>query len=730
MVNLSFFLPMTHFFTHIRTYLLALAASAMAFVSLTPAVYAVVDIEPLRISNVEISTTDTSATITWLTNRDATGRIDYGTSAGSYAYHIETNLKDERQTISLLGLRPEEVYYFIITARDDFTEVVSFERGFETKELDDNQPPDISDVRVRYITGTTATIQWRTDEPSSSYVEYGKKSTLGSSAGNNTRTLVHDVTIKNLTIGALYHFRVKSQDEQRNIAVNEIDTFRTLITDESDKDTLIVYGAEPTPENNVNVTQTTAVIKFRTNKLAEAWIDYGIDKKYLKTIKLSEPRTFLHTYTLTNLNPGQTYYYDITVRDVFGKKIESEGYSFTTQAIERTPDNRKPRVLGISTCSANYTGNTGFYGMYYNLPESHRDMEFTKKGRSGKISTDAKGTDWYNDEYFAFDRIDNSLQFGDKFFPVPSELPGDPFHFTVHWRALMDAPTDSSYTYDFTVNNDLWVYIDGNLVIDSNNANTGSGKGTLYIEAGYHEIDIYFAERHSPTSIMTFIPDSRLQFSPLPADCSIDEVLLSKNANPTNGVVLGASNDTTHYVQPAVCNPNLGYTRITALYKSNQSPDVWAILETGQKHYITSPEAFNRYECDWSRITTVSQSKLDSIPNATLVRSPQAETVYYLYQRPQHQWLRINIPSPTVFVSYPNNYWGNIAYVDALDIMSYQNAKLVTTKSSSAIYLVQDQTKHLIPDEDTFNRYGFTWPEVVEISQEHLNSYLRGNPLN
>lgn len=194
------------------------------------------------------------------------------------------------------------------------------------------------------------------------------------------------------------------------------------------------------------------------------------------------------------------------------------------------------------------------------------------------------------------------------------------------------------------------------------------------------------------------------------------------------GQVLGTS--TVAVIdQPGNNGLNGNYTKATALYKISGKPDVYAIVN-GQKHYITSPAVFTRYGYKWSDIKTISQQELDKFPSARWLRSPDASTVYYIFQRPQGQWLKIAIPTPTVFVSYPGNYWGNVIVVDQADINAYPDASLVKTSNAPGVYLIDNGYRRLFSSAESFERRGYNWADVVIISQAHLDSFLPGSTLD
>jgi hypothetical protein len=165
------------------------------------------------------------------------------------------------------------------------------------------------------------------------------------------------------------------------------------------------------------------------------------------------------------------------------------------------------------------------------------------------------------------------------------------------------------------------------------------------------------------------------------------------------------------------------------LVKTANSPDVYALYANGFRHYITSPTSFTNYGYDYNTIRTISRAELNKYPDARLLRTPEDATVYFLSTRPNRQWLKIALPSPTALVSYPNNYWGNVLVVDTIDITSYPTARVVKTANAPAVYLLQDNKRRLFLSGDVFTGLGYKWPEVLTISNEHLGTYLEGPPI-
>jgi hypothetical protein len=71
-------------------------------------------------------------------------------------------------------------------------------------------PPVISNITRSAITTDSATIQWVTNTPSDSRVEYGLDTSYGSSMSDPTMATTHKIVLNGLSAGRIYHFRVHS----------------------------------------------------------------------------------------------------------------------------------------------------------------------------------------------------------------------------------------------------------------------------------------------------------------------------------------------------------------------------------------------------------------------------------------------------------------------------------------------------------------------------------------
>ncbi|MBN1778612.1 MAG: hypothetical protein JW816_00085 [Candidatus Buchananbacteria bacterium] len=728
-------------------------------------------IESLRIQNISVVTTDTSATISWQTNKKADGRIDYGPNTGSYPYRLDTNKKTDNQSITIYGLTPETRYFFKVTSRDEFTEVYSYEQNFKTIKAVDTTVPVISHVVAIYVTGTTATIQWVTNEPSTTEVEYGKTERYGSRAVDGRLVTVHDITIKGLGEATAYQFRVASKDKDNNAARWYNMSFRTNDTNLTDKGALTIYDVKPSSENDPDLTQTSAVVSWRTNKLASGKVYYGTSQNNLnKSISLLPPRDFVGSLGLTNLAADTVYYYRIEATDVFGRTVKSEGHSFRTKSGYNTVDvtTDSGQVLGASTQGLivylpfdegkgslaedmSYNGNDGyldptnppawatgkfatalnFSGNKQNVSVPDNDEISLRDQVSMMAWVNLNGFGSYNKIITKEDSYEILLGPNDGVLRMAIYSQG-----ASDWQWL-NTPTKPlvkgqwqlvAATYDGKV---MKLYVNGRVVAQRQYAALINDTSyPMYIGGNVVDNKEWFNGLIDDAAVFNYaLSEAEIQnvYQSGVADYLDSVGIPTQNSSPVGGQVLGVT-----YVEPQskyVCNPNLGYVKFTALYKTADSPDVWAITENNQRHYITSPDSFNQYECSWSRVKLVSNETLNSYPIASLVKGLDNSVVYHLFQRPQQKWLKLAIPSPTVFISYENNFWGNIIRINDYDLNSYPDAKLIKTADNSNIYLLEGNTKRLIPNQAVFDAYGFSQPEVVTINQIHMDSYTTGQPL-
>jgi len=185
------------------------------------------------------------------------------------------------------------------------------------------------------------------------------------------------------------------------------------------------------------------------------------------------------------------------------------------------------------------TAGASLLGTYYNLEIGHPDMQDYITGWTpGMVENILSGPrptltayghtqvnqfDWWDAQYEAFSRLDSEqdLQsnFNNDWFPVQGNLPGDPYHFAVHWEGQFYVDENKSYEYSMGSDDDSWLFIDGELVLDLGGVHAITyDQYTIDLTEGHHDIDIFFAERHTVDSAfqLNFFTDFESEPPPVP----------------------------------------------------------------------------------------------------------------------------------------------------------------------------------------------------------------------
>ena len=190
----------------------------------------------------------------------------------------------------------------------------------------DRIAPVISSVSATSLTTTGATIQWTTNENSTSQVEYGISTAYGSTTPINF-TLVgsHSVNLTSLLASTLYHFRVYSRDAANNLATSSDMTFTTVTPDTTAP---AISGISVAP-----IASTTATVSWTTNENATGKVYYATTSPVNLGTALtmgSASLTLGHSFGLTGLTASTTYYYVLESIDASSNTATTSTASFVT----------------------------------------------------------------------------------------------------------------------------------------------------------------------------------------------------------------------------------------------------------------------------------------------------------------------------------------------------------------------------------------------------------------
>jgi len=258
-------------------------------------------------------------TVSWSTDLSSTSLVEYGLD-NNYG-SVSGKLDDKTShSVTLEGLLPSTTYHFRVRSTDE-VEGVSGDYTFSTTAAPDTQGPAISAISSTNISKDGARITWTTDEDSNSLVSYGQSSAYSMAAGDrNTMVISHAVDLDRLSPSTTYHYQITSTDSVGNTA-NSSDQTLTTIADTSDP---VISDLEVR-----SVSETGAVISWKTDKQASTKINYGVDHDLASNYD-AQINSDVHVISLTGLAGGQKYYFKAVSVDEYGNSVESTEQTFTT----------------------------------------------------------------------------------------------------------------------------------------------------------------------------------------------------------------------------------------------------------------------------------------------------------------------------------------------------------------------------------------------------------------
>lgn len=216
----------------------------------------------------------------------------------------------------------------------------------------DRTPPEISSVAANSITSSEATINWITNEPSDTQIEYGLTTSYGSSTTLNTALVTnHQQTISDLSADTLYHYRVRSRDAAGNLAVSSDFTFGTLLP--SDTTAPVISAIRV-----MKITSTAGTILWTTDEASTTQIEYGLTNSYGSSTTLNTSLVTNHSQTISGLNSDTLYHYRVLSRDAAGNLSTSADFTFTTLAPPPPADTTPPVISGVTTSNLSRTDVT------------------------------------------------------------------------------------------------------------------------------------------------------------------------------------------------------------------------------------------------------------------------------------------------------------------------------------------------------------------------------------
>ena len=298
------------------------------------------------------------------------------------------------------------------------------------------------------------------------------------------------------------------QFETRDLTDTWFTTYDTTSIDSEPPVTIKTYGIPFKEEGNYHWISTSTPITLQATDMTEECA-IGVDKLYWRNTVLDIPDQdciitcqYESNVEWTEVDGGYAEIYkpeeschllEFYAVDLLGNEETINRQCFFVD--NTPPEVRKDVMEPKAEC--------GYWGEYFNLPNDHPEVEGLITGLV--LGDNPFNHDWYDEQYFSFERRDSSLEWGSGFFEVDDGLPDDPYYAAVHWNAEIWVPEEGDYEFYLKSDDDSWVYIDDTMEADLGGVHAPmETTETVHLTAGWHTIDIYHAERHKVDSWMDF----------------------------------------------------------------------------------------------------------------------------------------------------------------------------------------------------------------------------------
>jgi len=288
-----------------------------------------------EIYDLHVHTSETSAVLYWRTDEPSTTQVTYSVE-GKYSGTVSSSDYTLEHQVVLTGLEPGKEYSYKISSMDLSGNGPTLVKGGFTAGKPAEQPR-IMNLRVTAVYGHSALVEWNTDIPSISIVEYWKEGARHI-AVNDLYTYQHQMVLPGLTLETEYSFRAYSASLDADAPVeSEVHTFTTPGSEDTQAPE--IYNVRATPSGS-----DTAVIYWMTDEPATSGVAYRTNST---SVTLYDWRyTTEHTVVLRGLHPGTQYWYT-----VFSQDVPGNGPSYSTEHSFSTPtakDRTPPNIISVS----------------------------------------------------------------------------------------------------------------------------------------------------------------------------------------------------------------------------------------------------------------------------------------------------------------------------------------------------------------------------------------------
>ncbi|MFH1461013.1 MAG: hypothetical protein ABIF84_01145, partial [Patescibacteria group bacterium] len=147
------------------------------------------------------------------------------------------------------------------------------------------------------------------------------------------------------------------------------------------------------------------------------------------------------------------------------------------------------------------------------------------------------------------------------------------------------------------------------------------------------------------------------------------------------------------------------------------------VIKNCQKKWIRTSEEFQEKGYNWSEVQETDLTVINAYADyltaaANLIRVANQSKVYKIIED-KKLW----IPTAEAFTAMGND-WSDIEDIDESEVNQYPRLELAKLSNDPKVYyLTETGLKRHIPTVEAFNSYNYDWSEIVEVSNDIIDSY-------
>ena len=301
-----------------------------------------------EISEVSIaSITSSGATVSWITDELAQGKVEYGKTV---EYGSASSLADDYTTehsVGLSGLEANTEYHYRVVAQDESDNAAtSPDEVFTTGDIPATASPTPATSPAVSVSPTASPTTSPTPTPTSSPTASptANPSVSPSPSPSPTPTASPAPAVSATPTPS------SSSESTSSASVSPAPATTPV------EKVFSISGVE-----TVAVTASAVTIIWNTNEAATAQVFYGPGEKYASSSAWSTIKVTAHEVKLTGLQAGTNYFYKIVSQNASGITVSKAGFEFNTLFKKKTvaaPKIAKVRVVSIGETSASIVFDT------------------------------------------------------------------------------------------------------------------------------------------------------------------------------------------------------------------------------------------------------------------------------------------------------------------------------------------------------------------------------------